>query len=97
MDKSVHVATLPKKFHLKKKNLTATSCIKTRLHCKLPVQSGGATWPRSLVEQLKSPGVNDKLTVLSHRTRPISFIEVNITFNSEKYSDKMATYHEVIP
>ncbi len=24
-------------------------------------------------------------------------MEVNITFNSEKYMDKMATYHEAIP
>ncbi len=31
-------------------------------HCKSPDQIGGATWPSGLVEQLKIPGVGDKLS-----------------------------------
>ncbi len=34
--------------------------LKARLHCKSPGQIGGAAWSSGLVEQLKSPGVDDK-------------------------------------
>ncbi len=42
--------------------------LKARLHCKSLDQIGRATWPSSLVGQLKSPGVDDK---------PSSFIASN--------------------
>ncbi len=42
--------------------------VKARPHYKSPCQLGEATWPSSLVEQLKSSGVNDK---------PSSFIVSN--------------------
>ncbi len=51
-----------------KKNLCCRNClrkfifwnIKAHSHYKSPVQIGGETWPSSLVEQLRSSGVNDK-------------------------------------
>ncbi len=42
--------------------LISHKCLKSCPHCKWPGQIDGAAWPSGLVEQLKSPGVDDKLS-----------------------------------